>query len=201
MCFTLKGEKKELEREIEKLQRKLEIVNAKLAKKEAKKQAKLLAKQGGVAPAEEEVPVVPAARETVENAPTAPSVIAKHETIVEQPVEVVAEPVAEVAPAKRRGRPRKVVVEPVAEVASVAEPVVAKKPEAKKETPKSTETPRYMVRFDDAKNKWIIKKSGADRIIASYFQKEDAVKRGKELARNNAAVLSVQRKDGKFGKL
>lgn len=110
----------------------------------------------------------------------------------------------------QRGRPKKVVSEtnaeqkPTAKKATEkkAEPKSAAKPAPKKAAKEQTAaTVRYHVGFDEQNNKWIIKKSGAKRVIASFKTKEEALERAKDLAKTSDAKLSVQRKNGQFGKI
>lgn len=113
--------------------------------------------------------------------------------------------------AAKRGRPKKVEVEPVVKEGKTAQTTEnetkksvgrPKKQPALSQTEQSEKVKvvRYHVNYDEEKGKWLIKKSGAARIIASYDRKEDALERAKNLAKSNDGVLSVQRKDGRFGK-
>ena len=91
--------------------------------------------------------------------------------------------------------------------AKKAAPKPAAKPAPKvvaKSAPKAEDAAakaRYHIGYDDENKRWIIKKSGAKRIIETFKTKEEAMERAKVLAKNSEAKLSVQRKNGQFGKI
>lgn len=58
----------------------------------------------------------------------------------------------------------------------------------------------YRVSFDKDLNKWLIKRDGATRVIASYVTKDEALNRVKALSEANDVGYVVKKKDGKFQK-
>lgn len=210
IMWFLKQRKKEIEKDIAKLEQKLEKINAKIARKEEKRLGK---KADELETKEENIPFAP--QSTVETKAEEPiktetATINKPKAKVGRPKKVAAsaekkEPEKKVA---KRGRPKKVVEEKKIEEKPVTKKPAAKKSTTKKTEPKSTTknvakeqtAVRYNVGFDEENKKWTIKKSGAKRVIASYKTKEEALERAKDLAKTNGAILSVQRKNGQFGK-
>ena len=182
MCFTLRAKKKELEQDIAKLEKKLEKVNAKIAKKELKKQERLSKKNDLN---NDELNIESNLDSNVnENLQIKSSV----ETVTDDTCNQNAK-TTEVKIDNIESQPKS--------VASANNLKSSKKSDNSVDKPKRA---RYYVLFDEEKNKWIIKKSGAGRLIASFVSKEEATKRAKELSRSNGTSYSVQRKDGKFGK-
>lgn len=58
----------------------------------------------------------------------------------------------------------------------------------------------YRVSFDKENKKWLITKDGAQRVIASFVTKAEAMDRVKELSKNQDLNFVVKKKDGKFQK-
>lgn len=75
-----------------------------------------------------------------------------------------------------------------------------KKGDTKKADTKETKNGIYRVSYDAEQRKWLIKKDGAGRTIDSCVTKEEALKRVKELSKNQDVGFTVKKKDGKFQK-
>ena len=73
------------------------------------------------------------------------------------------------------------------------------KPAVKKEEPKKT-AGVYRVTFNKETKKWMINRDGAERVIANYATKDEALARVKELSKNQDVGYTVKKKDGKFQK-
>jgi len=198
--WLLKQKKKEIEKDIAKLEKKLEKINAKIAKKEEKR----LAKKAD----ELETNVAPTASAT--NEPAEYQKVESSNIAIEEEPKTEVKEVAKSAPkAKKPAAKKPAAKKPATKPAATAtkkpaakKATVAKKPAAKKEEePVSSSKTYYHVGFDEENKKWVIKKAGAKRVIASFKTKEEALDRAKTLTKNNGAKLSVQRKDGKFGKV
>ena len=58
----------------------------------------------------------------------------------------------------------------------------------------------YRVSFDKENKKWLITKDGAQRTIASFATKAEAMDRVKELSSNQDLSFVVKKKNGKFQK-
>ena len=58
----------------------------------------------------------------------------------------------------------------------------------------------YRVVYSAEAGKWLIKRDGAERVIDSKPTKEEALKRVKELSKNQDVGFTVKKKDGKFQK-
>ena len=69
---------------------------------------------------------------------------------------------------------------------------------SKDEPPKASGV--YRVSYNAETRKWQIKRDGADRVIDSKVTKEEAMKRVKELSKNQDVGFTVKKKDGKFQK-
>lgn len=69
---------------------------------------------------------------------------------------------------------------------------------SKDEPPKASGV--YRVSYNADTRKWQIKRDGADRVIDSKVTKEEALKRVKELSKNQDVGFTVKKKDGKFQK-
>ena len=59
---------------------------------------------------------------------------------------------------------------------------------------------KYIVMYEKAKDSWVIKKPGADRVVRRVATKEEAMAVARELSRKTGASLVVHKKDGKFQK-
>jgi len=59
---------------------------------------------------------------------------------------------------------------------------------------------QYTVTFNKDEKKWQIKKTDAARVIANFDTKDEALKRVKQLSKNQDIPVTVKKKDGKFGK-
>ena len=58
----------------------------------------------------------------------------------------------------------------------------------------------YRVSYDKEGRKWLITKDGAQRTIASYATKAEALDRVRALSENQDLNFVVKKKDGKFQK-
>ena len=61
-------------------------------------------------------------------------------------------------------------------------------------------TTKYSVVYDRAKDSWVIRKAGVDRVVRRVDTKEEAVRVARALCKKNDAHLVVHKKDGKFQK-
>ena len=61
-------------------------------------------------------------------------------------------------------------------------------------------TAKYTVVYDRAKDSWVIRKAGVERVIRRVDTKEEAVRVARALCKKNDANLVVHKKDGKFQK-
>lgn len=59
---------------------------------------------------------------------------------------------------------------------------------------------KYIVKYDRAKDSWVIKKEGMDRVVRRLDTKEEAMTVARQLCRKHDANLVVHKKDGRFQK-
>lgn len=59
---------------------------------------------------------------------------------------------------------------------------------------------KYTVVYDRAKDSWVIKRSGSDRVVRRVDTKEQAMTIARSLCKKHDAALVVHKKDGKFQK-
>ena len=61
-------------------------------------------------------------------------------------------------------------------------------------------TAKYTVVYDRAKDSWVIRKAGVDRVVRRVDTKEEAMRVARALCKKYDANLVVHKKDGKFQK-
>lgn len=78
---------------------------------------------------------------------------------------------------------------------SRAIPIAAKQAQQWAENSKENNIKRHII---PTENGWGIKKENGDRLIETFEKKENAKKRGREIARNQNATLVIHDKEGKI---